>query len=347
MVSYAVRRRKHLCNLAWNCLCRDVNPAWVVRKYAHVLDKKCLRAVIDKANAANIEVAETLINGAIPYIPRRWLRDISPDRVIHTVARFMLPLNSVISKINEAVSPYILGPLVRTGCVRTAVYPAIMNVMPATQYIYAYIPAVSDVVASQYAYEYLVAGCKIGCMWELRSLIGIVGRGCTRSMMMRALKIWNERKQNLSLDNSAVYEQRNSIGLHPCYDFIRSGVIFSLPPKYAMAAMDFIMTDWVGRGIAVPEPVIRRLLYKSPRLHYKAWDFAVNRMLDAHTRLTHDRHKVDNLVRKILLHGGLYTRLPRSTINRIIYQLPSIVEPKIFGVRDVVAAKLSAVGSSL
>jgi len=202
------------------------------------------------------------------------------------------------------------------------------------------------VVASQYAYEYLVAGCKIGCMWELKSLIGIVGRGCTRSMMMRTLKIWNERKQNFIFANDAAYEQRNGIGLYPCYDFIRSGVIFSLPPKYAMAAMDFIMTDYVGRGIAVPEPVIRRLLYKSPCLHYKAWDFAVNRMLDAHTRLTYDRHKVANLVRKILRHGGLYTRLPRSTINRIIYQLPSIVEPKIFDPRDVAVSKLAMVGGS-
>jgi len=270
LTSHLARSRNHLCNLARGCLQRGVNPVWVVRRYAHVLDKQCLRAVIDKANTVDIR--------------DDWL-DIGSR-------------------------------------------------------------AIDAVGAAQHAYKYLVAGRRVAHMWEFKNLIGLIGRGGNRSMVMRALKIWNERKHDFITDNCVFYAPDGPRYPECHYDLISSGAVFSMPSKYVITAMDFIMAEYCGRGVYINESTIHYLLYDAPCLHYKVWDFVINLILDALPHAPEHRQRIAATVRAILRRGHLYARLPRSTINRIIYQLPSVVVPKIFGRRDVVAAKVLTVSGT-
>jgi len=330
---YLARSRNHLCNLARRCLQRGVDPVWVVRRYAHVMDKQCLGAVIDKANTVDIRDVASLVNGVIPYVPRKWLYSIDPRRAIRTVARFVLPLKYIIRGIFVDIDPNMYIPLLANSRVGV------------NEYIYKHTPAVSVAAAAQYSYKYLRDGRPLGSICELKDLIGMIGRGSTKNMMIHTLKLWNERKQAFNIDDFAAYEAMKFRYLQHCYDFISGGAVFSLPIKHAIAAMDFIMTDCLGRGICVPEFVIRHLLYKSPCLHYKVWDFVINRILDARNYIDADAW-LAGLVHNILRRGCLYARLPQSTLHRIVIQFPMAVSPKIFGPRDVAVAKLAMIGGS-
>jgi len=330
LTSHLARSRNHLCNLARGCLQRGVNPVWVVRSYAHVLDKQCLRAVIDKANTVDIRNVASLVNGVIPYVPRKWLRAMDPKRAIFTAARFILPIGKIVAGVNSGVSSIIYGPILRDKYD----WPDIGS------------RAIDAVGAAQHAYKYLVAGRRVAHMWEFKNLIGLIGRGGNRSMVMRALKIWNERKHDFITDNCVFYAPDGPRYPECHYDLISSGAVFSMPSKYVITAMDFIMAEYCGRGVYINESTIHYLLYDAPCLHYKVWDFVINLILDALPHAPEHRQRIAATVRAILRRGHLYARLPRSTINRIIYQLPSAVVPKIFGRRDVVAAKVLTVSGT-
>jgi len=330
--AYMLRKRKHLCNLARKWLRRNAVPIRTVHRYSHILDKQCLRKVLDIANVLHPNCAETLINAVIPYVPHKWLRDMDPKQVIRTPARFILPIDKVIAGIDSRViSATLYGPILG------AKY----------DWLDRGSHAISAVGAARYAYKYLVGGRRIDHMWELKNLIGLIGHGGNRPMLIRALKIWNERKHDFITDNCVIYVPDNARYPECHYDFIAGGVVFSLPSKYAITAMDFIMAEYCGRGVCIDESAIYHLLYNTPCLHYKVWNFVINLILDALPHVSEHRQRIVTTVRAMLHRGHLYARLPRSTLSRIVTQLPAVVTPRMFSPRDVIAAKLSTVGSSL
>lgn len=329
--TYAVRRRKHLLKLARKCLRRGTNPVWVVRKYAHILDKQCLRAVLDKVNTVNPLAARALIDGVIPYIPRRWLHDIDPKRAICTTARFLLPADKIIAGIDSSINPCVYVPLLGNKCGKW------LNKYPSTMI---------GMVGAKYAYRRICANHQIGDLPEFKNLIGVIGRYGTRSMVMRALKIWDERKGALNVSKNAIYLRRNTEFMQHSFDMISGGAVFSLPLKYVIMAMDFIMTDCIARSIIIFESVIYRLLDDSPCLHYKVWDFVINRILDAVPYTKGYYYRIITMMHDILKHGSLYARLPRTTAVRILENIPAAVDPKMFDPRDAAVAKLLNVGQS-
>ena len=329
--TYAVRRRKHLLSLARKCLRRGTNPVWVVRKYAHILDKQCLRAVLDKVNTVNPVAARALIDGVIPYVPRKWLHDIDPKRTIYTTARFLLPADRIIAGINSSVNPRMYAPLLGKKC---------------GEWSNKYPSAMIAVVVAKYAYRCICANHQIDNLQEFKNLIGMIGRYGTRSMVMRALKIWDERKGALNVSKNAIYLQRDTGFMRHSFDIISGGAVFSLPPKYVIMAMDFIMTDCFARGVVILESAIYRLLDDSPCLHYKVWDFVINRILDAVPYTKGYYYRIITMMHDILKHGSLYARLPRTTATRILENIPAAVESKMFDPRDAAVAKLLTVGHS-
>jgi len=329
LTAHLARSRNHLCNLARKWLCRNAYPLQTIHRYSHILDKECLRQVVYIANVLHPDCAKTLIDAVIPYVPHKWLRDMDPKQAILTTARFILPIDKVIAGIDNEMSPIIYGPILG----HKHDWPSKISA------------AISVVGAAQHAYKHLVAGRRFDDMCEFKDLIGLIGRGGNRSMLIRALKIWNERKHEF-MNGNYVFCASDSVRYPECnYDLITGGALFSLPLKYAIAAMDFIMTEYGGDGMYINESTIHYLLYKSPCLHYKVWDFVINRILDARNYIDADAW-LAGLVHNILRRGCLYARLPQSTLHRIVIQFPMAVSPKIFGPRDVAVAKLAMIGGS-